>query len=631
MVLKPIQYIDKIDSPADLRKLRRDELPAVCAELRQFIVEQLASNPGHLGSSLGVVELTVALHYCYDTPEDLLVWDVGHQAYAHKILTGRRDRFDCNRKMGGLCGFPKRSESVYDAFGGGHASVSVSAALGMDVASQASGSKRKCIAVIGDGAMSGGLAFEGLNNAGVIAKDLLVILNDNEISIDPNVGALKEYLLHITTSPKYNRIKSNLKKVLVPYPRVGKFFEKLWTGLKSSLLKSGNLFEALGFRYFGTVDGNDVEALVKVFEDLKKLDGPKLLHITTVKGKGYTPAEQNQTTWHAPGQFDPQTGKRIPGPEEPMKRFQDVFGETLLELAAQNPKIVGVTPAMPTGCSMNIMQREMPDRVFDVGIAEGHAVTFSGGMATGGLMPFCNIYSSFMQRAYDNVIHDVVLQGVDVVFCLDRSGLVGEDGATHHGVFDIAYFRSVPGVIISAPMNEHELRNLMYTAQQGGHGAFVIRYPRGKGVLGDGWRNPFETVEIGRSRLLREGTDIAFLSLGSVGNRAAEAIAQAEREAGVSVMHVDLRFAKPLDEAMLHEVGRCFRKVITLEDGVIAGGVGSAVLEFFADHGYSPRVVRLGVPDFFVEQGKTEEQMRLCGYDTDSIREAIVRLSEEEK
>ncbi len=618
--------LDKIDSPADLKKLSVTQLPQLCDELREFIIETLASNPGHLGSSLGTIELTVAIHYVYDTPEDKLVWDVGHQAYAHKILTGRRDRFATNRKFGGLSGFPKRSESEYDAFGGGHSSVSISAALGMDTASRLTGRKNKSVVVIGDGAMTCGLAFEGINNAGVGADDLLVILNDNDMSIDPNVGALNRYLLSITTSRRYNHIKQVTQKMLKPLPRLLNMVERHISGLKRMLLQRSNLFESFGFRYFGPVDGHDVIKLVSVLQRMRHIGGPKLLHALTVKGKGYAPAEQSQTTWHAPGLFDPETGDRKKVKSE-NKKFQDVFGHTLLELARVNPRIVGVTPAMPSGCSMNIMQEQMPDRVFDVGIAEGHAVTFSGGLATQGMLPFCNIYSSFMQRAYDNVIHDVALQGVDVVLCLDRAGLVGEDGSTHHGAFDIAYFRPIPKVTIASPYDECQLRDMMYSAQKEPCGAYVIRYPRGEGHCGDEWHNDFAYIAPGTARLLREGDDVAVLSFGPIGHQAAEAADELAQE-GISVHHVDLRFAKPLDHDMLSRVWDKFDKIITLEDGVAAGGIGSACLEFFSSlPSHRPhRVVRLGLPDMFVTHGKVGELTALCGIDKESVKRHVKEL-----
>ncbi len=618
------KYLDQINSPDDLKKLQPDELKVYCAELRHFIIEQLASNPGHLGSSLGVIELTVALHYVLNTPNDKLVWDVGHQAYAHKIITGRRDSFCTNRKLGGLSGFPRMDESPYDAFGVGHSSTSISAALGIAVASALRGEKREVVAVIGDGAMTGGLAFEGLNNAGASNADLLVILNDNRMSIDLNVGALKEYLLSITTSKRYNQVKSHAWTHLEGVPKLRRALQKLGNAFKGGMLQQSNLFESFNFRYFGPVDGHNVEALVRVLSDLKHIPGPKLLHVLTVKGKGYQPAEEHQRTWHAPGLFNPETGERIvkAKPGEP-PRYQDVFGETLLELARQDDRIVGITPAMPTGSSLNIMMEQMPDRCFDVGIAEGHAVTFSAGLAADGLVPFCNIYSSFMQRAYDNVIHDVALQGLHVVMCLDRAGLVGEDGATHHGVFDLAGLLPVPGLTIASPLNEVELRNLMFTAMKTS-GPFVIRYPRGKGVISD-WKRPMELLPIGEGQVLREGNEIALLSIGPVGNDAAWAAEQMVAE-GVSVLHADLRFAKPLDEKLLHRIGREFSQVVTVEDGVIEGGVGEAVLAFFNTHGYSCRVTSLGIQDRFIPHGTVDQLKAMCGYDRQGILQTLRKV-----
>lgn len=618
------KYLDQINSPDDLKKLQPDELKVYCAELRHFIIEQLASNPGHLGSNLGVIELTVALHYVLNTPNDKLVWDVGHQAYAHKIITGRRDSFCTNRKLGGLSGFPRMDESPYDAFGVGHSSTSISAALGIAVASALRGEKREVVAVIGDGAMTGGLAFEGLNNAGASNADLLVILNDNRMSIDLNVGALKEYLLSITTSKRYNQVKSHAWTHLEGVPKLRRALQKLGNAFKGGMLQQSNLFESFNFRYFGPVDGHNVEALVRVLSDLKHIPGPKLLHVLTVKGKGYQPAEEHQRTWHAPGLFNPETGERIvkAKPGEP-PRYQDVFGETLLELARQDDRIVGITPAMPTGSSLNIMMEQMPDRCFDVGIAEGHAVTFSAGLAADGLVPFCNIYSSFMQRAYDNVIHDVALQGLHVVMCLDRAGLVGEDGATHHGVFDLAGLLPVPGLTIASPLNEVELRNLMFTATKTS-GPFVIRYPRGKGVISD-WKRPMELLPIGEGQVLREGNEIALLSIGPVGNDAAWAAEQMVAE-GVSVLHADLRFAKPLDEKLLHRIGREFSQVVTVEDGVIEGGVGEAVLAFFNTHGYSCRVTSLGIQDRFIPHGTVDQLKAMCGYDRQGILQTLRKV-----
>ncbi len=620
MTDKPYKYLDGVNSPDDLKKLRVDELPVFCEELRRFIVGHLAANPGHLGASLGVVELTAALHYVYDTPYDKLIWDVGHQAYAHKIITGRRDLFATNRKLGGLSGFPKMAESPYDAFGGGHSSVSISAALGIATASDLRGEQRKVVAVIGDGAMTGGLAFEGLNNAGVSNKDLLVILNDNNMSIDQNVGAMKGALLKMTLSRRYNRFKARVWSALTPVPRLRRTIQKLANALKQGLLHQSNLFESLNFRYFGPVDGHDVKFLTRILNDLREIPGPKLLHVLTVKGKGYAPAETDQSVWHAPGKFNPETGQRVGG-QAGAPLYQEVFGRTMVELARQNPRIVGITPAMPTGCSLSILMDAMPERCFDVGIAEGHAVTFSAGLATMGITPFCAIYSSFMQRAYDNVIHDVALQGLGVVFCLDRAGLVGEDGATHHGSFDIAYFRPIPGMVISSPMDEAQLRNLMYAASRADR-PFVIRYPRGKGegvdVSGD-----FEDVPIGRGRVLREGGDVAVLSFGPLGNTVARAASRAASD-GISVLHADLRFAKPLDFDLLHDVGKRFRHVITVEDGVINGGIGSGVLEFFDRHDYNCRVTMLGLPDTFVEHGTQAELRQICGLDEEGILGTII-------
>ncbi|MDR2912662.1 MAG: 1-deoxy-D-xylulose-5-phosphate synthase [Alistipes sp.] len=616
------KYLPQVDSPADLKRLSLDELPAYCDEVRRFIVEHLATTPGHLASSLGAVELTVAMHYVFDTPEDRIVWDVGHQAYAHKIITGRRDAFPSLRKLGGIAGFPRPEESPYDSFIAGHASTSISAALGMSTASRLAGRSEHVVAVIGDGAMSGGLAFEGLNNAGVSKSDLLVILNDNRISIDKSAGALREYLVGITTSPRYNRFKTRVWNMFPPGSPIHDALKKTSSAIKHGLLQQSNLFESFGFRYFGPVDGHDVVSLVKVLRDLSHIGGPKLLHTMTVKGRGYAPAELDQPTWHAPGKFDAATGERVCaiGNES---RWQDVFGETLLELARADERIVGITPAMPTGSSLCVMMAEMPSRTFDVGIAEGHAVTFSAGLAAAGMVPFCTIYSSFLQRAYDNVIHDVAIERTGVVLCVDRGGLVGEDGTTHQGVFDIAALLPVPGVVISSPMDEREMRSLMFTASRAGV-PFVVRYPRGSGP-GVEWRGTeFSEVEIGRGRLLRKGEDVAVLSFGPVGNFAAEAVERAAAE-GVSAAHYDLRFAKPLDEELLHEVGRRFARVVTVEDGVVKGGVGSAVEEFFACHGYAVRVERLGVPDEFIPHGTPAELYALCGYDVEGILAAILK------
>lgn len=619
--------LHSISSPADLKKLDHDELIQVCKELREFIINVVCSNPGHFASSLGVVELTVALHYVFDTPYDLLIWDVGHQAYGHKILTGRRDRFHSNRKYKGISGFPKPSESEYDAFGVGHASTSISAALGMAIAAKQKKEDRQIVAVIGDGALTAGLAFEGLNNAGIQKSNLLVILNDNNIAIDQNVGAIKDYLLDITTSPTYNKLKDEiwhlLGRISKIAPKTRSMAQKIEHGLKSTLLKHSNLFESLHFRYFGPVDGHDVIHLTQVLNDLKQIPGPKLLHCQTIKGKGFKQAELNQTKFHAPGKFDKNTGEilKIKSEKPVPPKYQDVFGHTILELAEKNPKIVGITPAMPTGSSLNIMMEKMPERTFDVGIAEQHAVTFSAGLAKEGMIPFCNIYSSFMQRAYDQVIHDVAIQNLNVVFCLDRGGLVGSDGATHHGVFDLAYLRCIPNMIVSAPMDEMELRNLMYTAQLGNKGPFSIRYPKGTGVIPD-WKKPMKEVQVGKARLIQNGEDIVILSIGHIGNLVVET-SKKLKKANISVCHYDMRFVKPLDENILHTVFRNFKKIITIEDGTIVGGLGSAVLEFMSDHGYQSIVKRLGVPDHFVDHGTQQELYLECGYDVESIIKTI--------
>ena len=619
------KYLYDVNYPDDLKKINRDELHIYCSELRNFIINELASNPGHLGASLGVVELAVALHYVFNTPDDKLIWDVGHQAYAHKIITGRRDKFHTNRKLGGISGFPNIKESKYDAFGTGHSSTSISAALGIAMADKLTGKNNKVIAVIGDGALSGGLAFEGLNNAGIEKTDLLVILNDNHISIDPNVGALKEYLLSMSTSKRYNKLKANLWDMLSSAPKMRNIIKKIGNTIKLGLLQQGNLFESLHFRYFGPIDGHDVKQLTKVLKDLKDIPGPKLLHVLTVKGKGYIPAEKNQSLWHAPGKFNPETGEIISSTDKNLPpKYQDVFGETILELALQNDKIVGVTPAMPTGCSLNIMMEKLPERTFDVGIAEGHAVTFSAGMAINGMIPFCNIYSSFMQRAYDNIIHDAALQNLDVILCLDRAGIVGEDGATHHGVFDIAYLRCIPNVTIAAPMNEIELRNIMYTASKGGCGTFAIRYPRGNGVFTD-WKKDFNKIEIGKANLIKDGNDIAVISLGHVGNFVTEAINKAEKE-GLSVAHIDLRFAKPLDKELIMWCGKKFSKIITVEDGILNGGIGSAIIELLNDNQLKPKVIRLGINDKFIEHGKPSQLYKICGYDADAIYTQITKI-----
>lgn len=621
--------LNRIHFPADLHQLSEEQLPEVCAELRQYIIDVLSENPGHLGASLGTVELTVALHYVFNAPYDRIVWDVGHQAYGHKILTGRREAFHTLRKFGGISGFPNPAESEYDAFIAGHASNSISAAMGMAVASALKHEDRHVIAVIGDGAMTGGLAFEGLNNASVNPNNLLIILNDNNMAIDHSVGGLSQYLVDITTSQAYNKMRYDvyrgLKKInLIDDSRRDNIL-RFNNSLKALLTQQHNLFEGFSIRYFGPVDGHDVGYLVKLLNDIKDMQGPKLLHIKTKKGKGFKPAEESATEWHAPGRFNKETGERIIVHKlnEP-QLYQDVFGHTLVELAEKDERIVGITPAMPTGCSMTYLMKEFPDRAFDVGIAEGHAVTFSAGLAKEGMIPFCNVYSSFMQRAYDMVIHDVALQKLHLILCLDRAGLVGEDGATHHGVFDLAYLRPIPNLVISSPLNEWDLRNLMYTGYMIPDGPFVIRYPRGKGEKSD-WRNEMQILPIGKGRKLRDGHDIAVLSLGPIGNEAIKAINQVEPD-GISVAHYDMIYLKPLDEALLHEVGRKFKCVITIENGVIAGGLGSAVLEFMADHGYAPQVKRIGVPDQFIEHGSIPELYKLCGMDADSIAEIIRQL-----
>ena len=620
-ILSTIQY------PEDLRRLPVGALPQVCDELRQLLIKEVSGNPGHFASSLGVVELTVALHYVFDTPEDRIVWDVGHQAYVHKILTGRREVFHTNRHLGGIKPFPSPEESVYDTATCGHASVSISVALGMAVAAQREGKERHVVAVIGDGSMSGGLAFEGLNNVSSTPNDMLIILNDNDMAIDRSVGGMKQYLFNLTTSNSYNQLRFRLSKLFF---RMGLLNEerrkaliRFANSLKSMAAMQQNIFEGMNIRYFGPVDGHDVAKLVKTLRDIKELPGPKLLHLHTCKGKGFAPAEQDPGPWHAPGRFDPQTGLRIKEDESQLPpKFQDVFGHTLVELAEKNPRIVGVTPAMPTGCSMNIMMARMPERTFDVGIAEGHAATFSGGMAKEGLLPFCNIYSSFMQRAYDNIIHDIALLRLPVVICLDRAGLVGEDGPTHHGAFDLACLRPIPNLTIASPMDEHELRRLMFTAQLPDKGPFVIRYPRGRGVLVD-WRCPLEEVSVGKGRCLKQGSDLAVITIGPIGNTAARAIAQAEAAQRLSIAHYDLRFLKPLDEELLREVGEKFQRIVTVEDGVRAGGMGSAVLEWMNDHGYYPQVKRLGLPDQFIEHGSVKQLQQLCGIDEESILQVI--------
>jgi 1-deoxy-D-xylulose-5-phosphate synthase len=619
--------LSKISSPADIRKLGNSDLLKLSAELRQFIIDEVSTNPGHLGASLGVVELTVALHYVFNTPYDKIIWDVGHQAYGHKILTGRRDNFNTNRKYKGISGFPRMSESEYDAFGVGHSSTSISAALGMAVAAQRKGENRHVVAIIGDGAMTAGLAFEGLNNAGIEKSNIIVILNDNKIAIDANVGALKEYLLDITTSKTYNRFKDNVWKIL---GKIGKFgpnarslASQLEAGFKSTILDRSNLFEGMNFRYFGPIDGHDVLHLTDVLHDLKRIPGPKLLHCLTVKGKGFKQAEENQTKYHAPGKFDKDTGEILAPPKNggPIM-YQEVFGRTILELARKNEKIMGITPAMPTGCSLCIMMEEMPDRTFDVGIAEQHAVTFSAGLATQGFIPFCNIYSSFLQRSYDQIIHDVALQNLHVVFCIDRGGLVGSDGATHHGFFDLAFMRNIPNMIVSAPMDEVEMRNLIYTAQlEKINSPFSIRYPRGYGLHPD-WNRPFKEIEIGKARMISEGKDIAVLSIGHAGNFVITATEKLKSE-NISVEHWDMRFASPVDTDVLHSVFKKFNKVITVEDGILKGGFGSAVIEFMSDNGYVAKIIRLGIPDYFVEHGTQEELIAECGFDAKGIEKAV--------
>lgn len=633
MQIEPGELLAKIDIPEDLRKLSVNQLPKVCEDLRNYIIDTVSVYGGHFSASLGVVELTVALHYVFNTPYDQLVWDVGHQAYGHKILTGRRKDFHTNRLYGGISGFPKRSESEYDAFGVGHSSTSISAALGMSVASKLQGLDDKHhVAIIGDGSMTAGMAFEALNHAGITNSNLLVILNDNCMAIDPNVGALKDYLVDITTSKTYNKFRDEIWKSLGKIskfgPKVQKLASKIESGMKATLMKQSNLFEGLNIRYFGPVDGHDVNHLVQLLNDLKDIPGPKLLHCITTKGKGYAPAEKDQTKWHAPGKFDKITGeikkKVFDTPQAP--RFQDVFGHTMVELAQANPKIMGITPAMPSGSSLNIMMEIMPDRAIDVGIAEQHAVTFSAGLATQGMIPFCNIYSSFMQRGYDQVVHDVCLQKLHVVFCLDRAGIAGADGPTHHGAFDIAYMRCIPNMIVASPMNEQELRNMMFTAQAVDNGPFTIRYPRGNGVMPN-WKTPLEMMEIGKGRTLVEGENVAILSLGSIGNFATEALSQLSVE-GIKAGHYDMRFAKPLDANLLHTICKKYKAIVTVEDGCLEGGFGSAILEFMADNGYTNTVKRLGIPDEFIEHGEQSELYNECHYDTNAIINTVKSLEE---
>lgn len=625
------KLLDKIDTPEDLRRLPEEQLPEVCAELRAFIIESLSQNPGHFASSLGSVELTVALHYVYATPYDKIVWDVGHQAYGHKILTGRREKFHTNRKFGGMKPFPSPDESEYDSFVAGHASNSISAALGLAVAAQIE--KRNdehVVAVIGDGSMSGGLAYEGLNNVSSTPNNLLIILNDNDMSIDKSVGGMSQLLISMHSSKLYNKIRYKTARLLTKIGLLDKgrasSLTRFNNGLKAMLFKQRNIFEGMSVRYFGPIDGHDVRELVRMLNLIKEMKGPKMLHIHTVKGKGYEPAEKNATIWHQPGLFDAETGERIVR-KGGTPRFQDVFGETLLEIAKENPNVVGITPAMPSGCSMNILGKEMPERFFDVGIAEGHAVTFSAGLARGGAMPFCNIYSSFMQRAYDNIIHDAALQRINMVLCLDRAGIVGEDGPTHHGAFDLAYLRPIPNITIASPYDECELRRMMYTAQQPNMGTFVIRYPRGCGSLVD-WRCPLTTLQVGKGRCLHRGEDVALLSIGPIGKLMEPVIAEAEKQ-GVSVAHYDMRFLKPIDTELLKEVGEKYKKIITIEDGVLLGGLSTAVTEYMSANGYTPKIKSIGIPDKFVEHGTTQELYRLCGMDCESVLNTILNIKQQ--
>jgi 1-deoxy-D-xylulose-5-phosphate synthase len=624
--------LDRVNFPEDLRKLKISELPQLCKELREFIIDEVSCNPGHFGASLGAIELTVALHYVYDTPFDKLVWDVGHQAYGHKILTGRKGDFKSNRKYKGISGFPTPKESEYDAFGVGHSSTSISAALGMAVAAHNQGENRKVVAIIGDGSMSGGMAFEALNNLAVNKSDVLVVLNDNEIAIDPYSGALREYLTDIATSRTYNKVKDDVWRILGKVNKLGPnaqgIVQRVNNAVKTFVMKSSNIFESMNIRYFGPVDGHDVVYLVRVLQDMKTIQGPKLLHCITTKGKGFLEAEKNQTVWHAPGLFDKNTGaikcedeKNIP------PKFQDVFGETIFELAEQNDKIVAITPAMVTGSSLNIMMEKMPHRTFDVGIAEQHAVTFSAGLATQGLLPFCNIYSTFAQRAYDQIIHDVALQNLHVVFCFDRSGIVGNDGATHHGAFDLAYLRCIPNMVIAAPMDEIELRNILYSAQlKNNKFPIAIRYPRGRGIYKN-WKKPFEEINIGKGRKLNDGKEIAILTIGTTGIKAQQAVTKL-KDMQISAAHYDFRFLKPLDENLLDEVFQTYSKIVTIEDGTILGGFGSAVIEYANDYDYNVKIKRLGIPDKFVEHGSQLELIKECGYDIESIISNIVKLLE---
>ena len=623
--------LSKIDSPDDLRKLDVSQLPQVCAELRKYMIDVLSENPGHFASSMGAVELTVALHYVFNTPYDRIVWDVGHQAYGHKILTGRRDKFLTIRKLNGLSGFPNPEESEYDNFIAGHASNSISAALGMATASIINGDipRRNVIAVIGDASIAGGLAFEGLNNAAANKSNLLIVLNDNDMSIDHNVGALNKSLVNLTTSKSYNTFRYRayklLKKLHLIDERHRGVILRFNNSLKSLISKQQNIFEGLNIRYFGPYDGHDIERIVRVFSDIKDMEGPRILHFRTVKGKGYAPAEKDPCTWHAPGKFNKETGEIVKSPDDGRLKYQDVFGKTLVELAEANPKIVGITAAMPTGCSMTFMQQAFPERTFDVGISEGHAVTFAGGLAKDGAKPFCCIYSSFLQRGYEEIIHDVALQQLPVTFCIDRAGLVGEDGATHHGVFDLCYLRSIPNMIVSAPIDEHCLRNLMYTSQLHDYGPFAIRYPRGKCENVD-WCNSMCEMPVGKGRMLRGGESLAVLSIGTIGNVAAKAIDEVEKTAGLSIAHYDMVFLKPLDADLLAEIGKKFDKIITVEDGAVNGGFGSAIVDWMSDHGFSPKVERIGIPDNFVKQGTVAQLAAICGIDKDSIKDRILKM-----
>ena len=627
-----VNLLKQIDSPRDLRKLSTEQLPQVCSELRQMIIDELSHNPGHFGSSLGTIELTVALHYVFNTPDDRIVWDVGHQAYGHKILTGRRDRFCTNRKLGGLRPFPSPDESEYDTFTAGHASNSISAALGMAVADKRNGkASRRVVAVIGDGAMSGGLAFEGINNASITDNDLLIILNDNDMSISQSVGGMRSYLTQLQTSRSYNKFRFYVSRILLKMglmnDRKRRNIIRRNNHIKLKVTQQNNMFEGMDIRYFGPVDGHNVQNLVRILSNIKNMHGPKLLHIKTIKGKGYKPAEKDSAIWHAPGLFDKVTGERIVRNGDGLPPlFQDVFGETLLELMRENSKIIGITPAMPIGCSMDIPMKVYPDRCFDVGIAEGHAVTFSGGLAKEGMMPFCNIYSSFMQRAYDNVIHDVAIQKLNVVICLDRAGLVGEDGPTHHGAFDLAFLRPIPNLTIASPYDEIELRNLMYTAQLPDQGPFIIRYPRGRGILTD-WRKPFEPIVVGKGRKIKEGDDVAVLSIGPIGNLAEQAICSWEKESGKTAALYDMRFLKPIDTDILNEVGKKYSRIITIENGTVTGGLGTAVVEYMMDNGFTPTIRRLGLPDRFIEHGSTPQLLHICNIDENAVISALKELT----